>query len=51
MGKNDGGPSASRRTHTIMTAEEAATGKRSFWSELEITGNSSTINTTQSCNI
>ncbi|XP_014233843.1 CCR4-NOT transcription complex subunit 6-like isoform X2 [Trichogramma pretiosum] len=27
-----------RRTHTIMTPEEAATGKKSFWPEIEITG-------------
>lgn len=37
--KLDIGPPGSRRTHTIMTAEEAATGKRSFWAEMEITGN------------
>ncbi|XP_076317738.1 CCR4-NOT transcription complex subunit 6-like isoform X2 [Tachypleus tridentatus] len=27
-----------RRTHTIMSPEEVAAGKRSFWPELEITG-------------
>lgn len=28
------------RSHTIMSPEEAASGKRSHWSELELTGNS-----------
>ena len=28
----------SRRTHTIMSPEEASAGKRSYWSELELTG-------------
>lgn len=28
-----------RRNHTIMSAEDAAAGKKSNWSELEITGN------------
>ena len=28
----------SRRTHTIMSPEEANAGKRSYWSELELTG-------------
>lgn len=28
-----------RRTHTIMSAEDAAAGRKSYWSELEITGN------------
>uniref|UniRef100_A0ABD2WSX8 Disease resistance R13L4/SHOC-2-like LRR domain-containing protein n=1 Tax=Trichogramma kaykai TaxID=54128 RepID=A0ABD2WSX8_9HYME len=27
-----------RRTHTIMTPDEAASGKKSFWPEIEITG-------------
>lgn len=28
-----------RRTHTIMSAEDAASGRKSYWAELEITGN------------
>lgn len=27
-----------RRTHTIMSSEDAAAGKKSHWPELEITG-------------
>lgn len=27
-----------RRNHTIMSPEDAASGKKSYWSELEITG-------------
>lgn len=27
-----------RRTHTIMSAEDANSGKKSYWPELEITG-------------
>lgn len=27
-----------RRTHTYMSAEDQASGKKSFWTELEITG-------------
>jgi CCR4-NOT transcription complex subunit 6 len=27
-----------RRTHTIMSSEDAASGKKSNWPELEITG-------------
>jgi len=30
--------SNSRRNHTIMTPEEAAAGKKTNWTELEITG-------------
>lgn len=39
MGQN-AGPSSSnpKRTHTIMSAEDAAAGKRSFWAEMELTG-------------
>lgn len=29
----------SRRTHTFMSAEDANSGKKSFWPDLEITGN------------
>ncbi|XP_039275612.1 LOW QUALITY PROTEIN: CCR4-NOT transcription complex subunit 6 [Nilaparvata lugens] len=32
-----------RRNHIIMSAEEAATGKKTHWSELEITGNVKTL--------
>lgn len=28
-----------RRTHTIMSAEDSASGRKSYWAELEITGN------------
>ena len=28
-----------RRTHTFMTAEDVAAGKKPNWSELEISGN------------
>lgn len=28
-----------RRTHVIMSPEEAASGKKTSWSEMEITGN------------
>lgn len=28
-----------RRTHTFMPPDEAASGKKSYWPELEITGN------------
>lgn len=30
--------SNNRRTHTFMSAEDVAAGKKSSWSELEITG-------------
>ncbi|CAG7718040.1 unnamed protein product [Allacma fusca] len=36
---NNNNSHGSRRTHTIMSPEEANAGKRSFWSELELTGN------------
>lgn len=31
-------PQNGRRTHTIMSPEEAAAGKKTNWFELEITG-------------
>ena len=34
--------SATRRSHTIMSAEDIANGKKSTWDALEITGTSST---------
>lgn len=40
MGQGPGPSSANpKRTHTIMSAEDAAAGKRSFWAEMELTGN------------
>lgn len=33
-----GNSSNPKRTHTIMSAEDAAAGKRSFWAEMELTG-------------
>lgn len=35
--ENNGGPS-NRRTHTYMSPEDQASGKKSYWTELEITG-------------
>ncbi|XP_028130737.2 CCR4-NOT transcription complex subunit 6-like [Diabrotica virgifera virgifera] len=35
--ENNGG-STNRRTHTYMSAEDQASGKKSYWTELEITG-------------
>ncbi|KAG5884477.1 hypothetical protein JTB14_001272 [Gonioctena quinquepunctata] len=32
------GNSGNRRTHTYMSAEDQASGKKSYWTELEITG-------------
>ena len=29
---------SNRKSHTFMSAEDLATGKKSFWTELEITG-------------
>jgi len=31
-------PPNPRRTHTIMSPEDVANGKKSYWPELEITG-------------
>lgn len=40
MGQSSSASSSSnpKRTHTIMSAEDAAAGKRSFWAEMELTG-------------
>lgn len=34
----------SRRNHTVMTPEEAAAGKKTNWSEVEITGKTYVLN-------
>ena len=38
MPKEKYDPPDTRRMYTIMSTEEAANGKKSYWAELEITG-------------
>lgn len=40
MPKEKYDPPDPRRMYTIMSSEEAANGKKSYWAELEITGKS-----------
>lgn len=40
MPKEKYDPPDPRRCYTIMSAEEAANGKKSYWAELEISGQS-----------
>lgn len=39
MPKEKYDPPDPRRLYTIMSSEEAASGKKSYWAELEISGN------------
>lgn len=39
MPKEKYDPPDPRRMYTIMSSEEAASGKKSYWAELEISGN------------
>lgn len=39
MPKEKYDPPDPRRMYTIMSSEEAANGKKSYWAELEIVGN------------
>lgn len=41
MPKEKYDPPDPRRCYTIMSAEDAANGKKSYWAELEISGQSS----------
>lgn len=43
MPKEKYDPPDPRRMYTIMSSEEAANGKKSYWAELEISGESSRI--------
>lgn len=44
MPKEKYDPPDPRRMYTIMSSEEAANGKKSYWAELEISGESSCDN-------